>query len=284
MAVTDATGVASDNDLWITFKLNDDEYCVESRYIVALDIPTEIKDMPHNAEHMLGVMRWNGGTLPIVGMRTLFAMPTIDDAVKDFSVMRQMHLDWIDALENSVKNREPFTKAVDPHKCKFGMWYDNFDTSNISMKFILNKIGPPHEYIHRHGADVQHAMARDDWDEAQRLYNEARQVCEKEVLPLLDELIKTYREVNKGIIIVIRYDDQQLGLMVDEIEQLIRSDKAELLPVPKAVAGNPYIDRMLISDDVTYSAIDVGRLAEYVKHAQETARESAMSDTGLTAD
>ena len=268
----------SNNGLWIAFNLNNNGYCIPSEYVRAMDIPTQIKDMPHNADHMLGVMRWNGGSLPIVSMRRLFALPTIEDSVEQFSVMRQMHLDWIDALNDSVNNHKPFTKATDPHKCKFGMWYDNYDTQNISMRFILNKIGSPHEAIHEHGAAVQRAMANQNWDEATRLYNEARDICDNEVIPLLDELIETYKEANRGIVIVVHYQGQHLGLMVDEIERLIHGDKAELHSLPAAVAGNPYIDSMLIAGDSTYSSVDVQQLSEYVQHAQDEARLAALDE------
>lgn len=264
------------NDLWVTFKLDGDDYCVQSRCIEAMTIPAEVRPMPNNPDHMLGVMRWNGTSIPVVDMRTLLGMPTLAQAIDDFAVMRQMHLDWIQALEDSVRNHTQFTKAVDPHQCKFGKWFDSFKTDNISLNFILNKIGAPHEYVHRHGAEVQKCMAVGDWEGSQKKYEEAYEVCTTQVLPLLDELIETYREVNHGIAIVIKHEGRNLGLMVDEIDTLIPAGRASVHPVPPALGGSSEtVESLVLYGDKTLTAIDVDKIASYVESKEEQAKEIA---------
>lgn len=262
------------NDLWVTFKLDGDDYCVQSKYIEAMSIPGDVRPMPNNPEHMMGIMRWNGTSIPVVDMRVLFGLPTLAETTEEFAVMRQMHMDWIEALEDSVRNHTQFTKAVDPHQCKFGKWFDNFHTDNISLNFILNKIGAPHEYIHRHGADVQKCMAVQDWEGAEQKYKEAYEVCTTQVLPLLDDLIRTYREVNHGIVIVIRRGNRSLGLMVDEIDTLIQAGRATVEDLPSALGSSKEaLASIVLYGDKTLAAIDVDKIADFVESEEEQARE-----------
>ena len=67
-----------------------------------------------------------------------------------------------------MEKRVTFTKAVDPHKCKFGMWYDQFHTDNISLNFVLKKIAAPHEFIHCCGGEINQLMARKEWEAAEK--------------------------------------------------------------------------------------------------------------------
>lgn len=264
----------STTKLWVTFKLDGEDYCISNDSIVALLIPTEIKEMPNDPDYIMGVMEWGAnGTLPIVDLRKLLGMQSLSDSVNQFALMRQMHVDWIDALRDSVENGTPFEKAIDPHKCLFGRWYDNFHSNNISMRFILAKIGPPHEYIHRHGAEVKALMAKGDMDGAKAKYNEAYKVCTTEVLPLLDELIQTYKEVNRGIVIAVRYNNQIMGLMADEIGALVPVDKSQEHPVPAAVQHSPYIEGMMLANGVTYAVLDVSSLASAVDDKDAVAKE-----------
>lgn len=265
--------LAQEQRLWITFQLNGEDYCIGNEHMLAMMIPTEIQEMPNDAPHMLGVMQIPNGSVPVVNLRILLGMESVEDSISTFGLMRQMHLDWINALRDSVENHTPFEKAVDPHMCMFGKWYDNFETDNISLRFILNKIGPPHEYIHLHGADVKRLMEQGDYDGARQKYEEALVVCEEQVLPLLDELIQTFREINRGIVMLISYGGRTFGLMVDEIDALIPADRAEELPVPKAVSQSPYVDAMVLYEDRTYAALNIAGIAGVVDDKDAAARE-----------
>lgn len=262
-----------ENKLWVTFKLDEEDYCISNEFIIGILQPTEIKEMPNKPPHMRGVMKIQEGTLPIVDLRTLLGMPTMEETVDRFSTMRQMHVDWVNALQDSVENHVPFEKAVNPHKCMFGKWYDSFHTDNVSMRFVLGKIGAPHEYIHVHGGEAKALMEKGDWDGARQKYEEARAVCTKEVLPLLDQLIATYKEVNRGIVITVHYGSQRMGLMADEIGALIPAEKAEVHPVPTAVRTSPYIEHMVLADGRTYAALNIESIAKEVDDKEAIARE-----------
>jgi hypothetical protein len=48
--------------------------------------------------------------------------------------MEQQHKDWLDDLETSIKENISFTKALDPTKCAFGIWYMVYGIKNTKLK------------------------------------------------------------------------------------------------------------------------------------------------------
>lgn len=268
------------NHPFVVFTLNDEEYCVNSADVLGIVQPEEMTRMPNNPVHLIGVMPLSGEHIPVVDARTLLGMETLEETIRDFGIMRQMHVDWVTALEDSVNNRVPFTKAVNPHKCKFGQWYDSYHTDNISMNFILSKIEAPHAAIHGLGAEAQKWMAQGNWDEAKAAYRKAEDICRNSVLPLLDSLIETYRDANRGMVIVLGSDDgTRVGLMVDQIERLAPGNKVAHAPVPAGVdSPDGFIADMLIEGDHTLANLDVDQFFLFVgSHAAEVRSALALA-------
>ncbi len=267
-----------DNKLWVVFKLNNMDYCITSEFVDSIVIPGEIIDMPGSPDYMLGVMKYNGRTIPVIEMRTLFGMMNLAEYIEGFAVMKQMHVEWIEALEESVEKRVTFTKAVDPHKCKFGIWYDNFHTDNISLNFVLKKIDEPHQFIHYCGAEVNELMQRKEWDAAHAKMEEAKQVCYGKVIPLLDQLIEIYKTVNKGITVVLNRDGQYLSVMVDEISELVSYSKTERQEVPSGVDCSEYVNFIVLYGEKSMVGVDAERLLEVTVPAQTHPEDSDLAE------
>jgi len=51
-------------------------------------------------------------------------------------------------LEASWREQRPFKMARDPHACRFGLWYDRYQTDNNLLKMTLKKMDEPHQIIH----------------------------------------------------------------------------------------------------------------------------------------
>lgn len=254
---------------WIVFSLDGEDYCVNSCFVDSIVLPSNLTRMPNNPAHVLGVMKYVGANISVIDLRTLLGLMTMEQAVDDFSIMRKMHLDWVDALDESVHNHTPFTKPVNPHKCKFGLWYDNYHTDNVHLKFILNKIEDPHAMIHLCGAKAMDLMAKEDWEGAEQKFLEAKKVCIETVIPLLDKLIDAYRDVNRGNIIVLRDGNNRIGLLVDEISRLVPGAKAEIRPVPSGIGRSEFISNIVLDDDHTLANLDTEALWMFtVSHAK----------------
>lgn len=62
--------------------------------------------------------------------------------------MEQQHKDWLDELETSLIQNQTFTKALDPNKCAFGQWYNQFETDNEELAEVLQRFDAPHKKLH----------------------------------------------------------------------------------------------------------------------------------------
>lgn len=260
---------------WVVFSLDGEEYCANSAWVQGI-VPAsdEMTRMPNNPANLVGVMPHAGGHIPVFDARTMFGLETLKQEIEDFGIMRKMHLDWVEALRDSVENHTPFNKPVNPHKCKFGLWYDDFHTNNISINFVLGKIDEPHAAIHACGAEAQKLMARGDYDGAMAEYKKAEKICKEQVIPLLDQLIRTYQEVNRGMVLVLKEDGEPVGLMVDEISRLAHPSKVRIAPVPAGTDRSEFIADMVLDDDQMLANLDIPSFFEFISSNDTYVRQA----------
>jgi len=58
------------------------------------------------------------------------------------------HIQWMSALEASLKTDADFTKARDPNQCEFGKWYQTFHAEDELLADIMKDFEDPHKKIH----------------------------------------------------------------------------------------------------------------------------------------
>lgn len=245
------------DSLWLSFKLDNGDYCVLSDYLESIQIPGKIDPIPGSASNVAGITQIGDTLLSVIEMRTVFGKMNLSDYTAQFGVMKDMHIDWIEDLERFVREGGEFNKPVDPHKCKFGLWYDSFHTENYSLLHILSKLSTPHEKIHYLGAEIKALMASDKQVEVQSKLAEAKQICYNQVVPMLDQLIETYKEVNRGIILVINDGVNRAGLLVDEVSTLIPCEKTKLHEFPYALNSNSSLRELVVHEESVMMEINV---------------------------
>ncbi len=97
------------------------------------------------------------------------------------------HVEWISAMENSLLNDVPFTKAKDPNKCAFGQWYDTFKSRDETLMEVQAEFDKPHKQIHAM-ADKLLDMKKDgDLDHALRILRSERNVTLKRLMKRFEQ-------------------------------------------------------------------------------------------------
>lgn len=246
------------NRLWITFRLHRGDFCVSSETVDSIAIPEKLTTLPCAPSYFSGILQRDGTLIPVIDMRVLFHLPDLETCVEEFAQMKTMHVEWTEALRAAVENNTPFTKPVDPHRCKFGIWHDHFETDNFSLNYILNKIVGPHERIHLCGAEINALMSRGDKTAAMERLKEAEEICGKEIVPLLDQLIAVYREANRGIALILSSQGKRAGLLVDEVTGLIPC--AQTMPQELPRGENSYLAGIVLNGKHPLLRVDVKRL------------------------
>lgn len=211
---------------WLIFKIGDSNYAINSKSIAFIsNLPEIITSVPNTPEYVKGIVNSRDKVIALIELRSLFSMKSIDEEFKEFRDMidarKNDHTNWVIELKRCLNDIKQFKLAEDPHKCKLGIWYDNFETDNQLVRFHLNKLDEPHKKLHSlvHEARQCEKMC----EQCQR--DECLQVTlvnnldkfESHILGLLDGTKEVFKEYYKQTIVEINNVDVNLGVVVDKV-------------------------------------------------------------------
>ncbi len=214
---------------WLIFTLNEQAYAVNSKYVNGIAMkPDTVTTLPDAPDIYCGLVERMGDVYPLLNMRKTFHFPSVDDEAEEFGKMIEQrkndHIRWIETFERCYRTKEKFTLAVDPHKCAFGKWYDQFSKSTHSITFHIKKIEEPHKLLHETAATIINAMNRGEDKKAEALFKKLRNEYYPRVIAVLDEVKAVYRSTYRETVVVLSDEKQMLGLLVDEV---LAVDKVE---------------------------------------------------------
>jgi hypothetical protein len=149
----------------------------------------------------------------------------MNNLVSQLNEMEQQHRDWLDALEKSLKDNVPFNKALDPNKCAFGMWYNEFETDIEELKEALARFDAPHKKLHGLAESLL-TLNQTDHEEAIRTLNNERQTTLAELIHLFhltkERAISSIRPI---ILFVEHAGGKVTALRLDNINDIVTFDK-----------------------------------------------------------
>ena len=186
--------------------------------------------VPGSRPGLLGLAADHRGNrpVPVYDLAVLLGVESGQDSrrtlIETLTAREKDHVDWLDALEASVRDGVPFTRATDPHACAFGQWYDRFRTRDEVLGTLLEKFDEPHRRIHALGARLLGLRDAGRVDEALAALEEERTTT----LQLLRRLFTRAREQLRAAMrpVTLYLDDgdgaASLGLVLDEIHSVER--------------------------------------------------------------
>lgn len=203
------------------------------RYIASLDA-IKTRETPDGAGHIQKVFEFEGEPIVIhrfcdlVGAHSLVNESA--DLISLLSQRRQDHIDWIEALEDSIRNDKPFTKATDPHKCAFGLWYDQYKPKDPELKDIMAKFDHPHRHIHSLAQKLL-GMASEGGKvgEAVAILSSERFTTLKTLLNLFDQAENRLRDMVKPVVMIVDTSSKLYALELDNIEDIQEFEAADWL-------------------------------------------------------
>lgn len=143
---------------------------------------------------------------------------------------RQDHVNWMDALEHSLKTGEPFSKALDPHKCAFGQWYDSFEAKDEELKDILRTFDSPHKHIHSLASKlIDKASTSDGKAEALKILAFERGATLQQLLNCFGRAIARLEELVKPVVLVLDGGKSTFALEVEKINDIIEFSEDDWL-------------------------------------------------------
>lgn len=210
---------------YVILNIDGGSYAINSRYIMSIMKLPKYNRIPGAPKGILGVIDFRGDAIPVIDMRIVFDMPSLAQEYEDFVNMlderKQDHEYWVEELEKSLENGEKFKLATDPHKCKFGSWYYNFETDSQMIKFHLNKIEEPHRKLHEIAANLDRNIGGREKYKDEKVRNELLHQARDEYMPtimgLLDETKEVFHTSYTEMAIVMEKEGHKIAIVVDEV-------------------------------------------------------------------
>ncbi len=154
------------------------------------------------------------------------------ELIKLLDQRRQDHIDWLDALEQSLIDDTPFAKTTDPHQCAFGLWYDKYEANDEDLNEILKQFDAPHKTIHKLGEKLlsQARQSEENRKNALAELKEHRQSTMKMLLKLFRQANSRLMDMDKQVTLIVAHeDDRSIGIEVDQVGEVIDFHQSEFI-------------------------------------------------------
>ena len=210
----------------ITFSTPDASFAIPLEQVLYIE-----KDVQRNLkvdeleEFNHGVITFQNNTVQLFDFNKLLGsenhQQTMKALIDKLDEMELQHKEWVDALEKSLTTNTPFTKALDPNKCAFGQWYNQFKTDNEELSEVLQRFDEPHKKLH--------GLAQTLLDMNHDNHEEAIKILDQERLSTLAELIhlfhltkeRAHSSIRPIIIFVEHNEGKVTALRLDNINDIV---------------------------------------------------------------
>jgi chemotaxis signal transduction protein len=221
---------------YITFRAGTTAYALPTsqvRYIAARDT-LSIRETPSQQGKNSQLFDYQGITVPLYRFSDLSGSHSqVDESNELVSLLaarRQDHIDWIDALEHSLKTGEPFTKATDPHLCAFGLWYDQYHPEDEELQTIMAAFDTPHKRIHSLGIELTKMSQNGEQKEALSILRKERSSTLKELLHHFETATIRLEDMVKPVVLVLDSGEKIFAVEVEIISDIKHFEDDHWLP------------------------------------------------------
>lgn len=133
---------------------------------------------------------------------------------------RQDHLDWMSALEDSIRSGAEFAKARNPRECAFGKWFYAYKSKDRRLALLLGQFEHPHAIIHGLADKLLSLVEKGQSAEAMRVFEEARNTTLAKLMQLFDAAQRLVVELQRRIAIIVADGDDMCALGADGIRDI----------------------------------------------------------------
>ncbi len=239
------------SEVYVIIDIDKTYFGINSEYVREMVQVEYVRPIPEMPEYMLGVTNLRGKIVPLIDLRIRFGQTSLEQEAQNFITLleeyEQAHKSWLKELEECIKEKREFKLARNPHKCKFGQWYDSYKSMDVLVANYLKKFNEPHKSIHGVADKALDLEDQGNIDEANELIENTKNTVLAEMLYLFDGLKDLLRERVKTLVLIIEVDSTLFGLNVDNInsvEEILSESKVPVDDYLTKGSGEDYISEM----------------------------------------
>jgi chemotaxis signal transduction protein len=233
---------------WVTFAAGKETYGFEIEYVHEMLRLPSVHQVPQSPVDMLGVMMLRNRVLPVYDLCKRFGLLSLSDRTQQLVTLLgerlKDHHNWMAELTRSVDEDREFTLTLDPHACKFGVWYDQFQTDDPWLASQLRHFDLPHKRIHALGAEVVSLRKHSETENCRGLVRAGRETTLRELAKLFGDTIELVQDRGRPSVIVVGHGQVTLAVAVDTIQAVVRCRAEEIQPadiLPENVDGSAVV-------------------------------------------
>jgi chemotaxis signal transduction protein len=226
---------------FVLFQVQDGLYAVSAgsvREILQMPKTTPVPNAPPGVR---GTVNLRGNITPVIDLRVRLGLPSLQAElgalIQLLGEREQDHRNWLAELEACVRECQPFRLARDPHKCKFGLWYDQFKTKDRLLSMTLPALDEPHKLIHATADAALERAQKGDAEGALKLIQARRNRELAGLIKLFAESRQILTEHHREIAIVMSDADRRLAITADLVEAVEPLPEGNIEPMPVLLAG-----------------------------------------------
>lgn len=236
---------------------------------------TMVTRVPQSLSFIDGVINHRGTIIPVIDARTLLGFEQRGKEVHKieslFTQLQNDHVDWIDALEHSIKENTPFEKATDPNKCNFGRWFNSVMDGTVVdcrehllepvINAIIKRFDVPHQRIH--GLAKQLLEMRDQGltNQAIEKLNTARETDLGELGLLFTQTVNAIKKSYESMLVITEHAGQKAAIAVDGVSFVVDCKDSDIEPLPDTADNTEFLSGLVHQPNGNYILIaDLGNI------------------------
>lgn len=214
----------------ITFSTNDASFAIPLEQVLYIEKDVkrniqvnELKEFNHE------VITFQNDTVQLYDFNRLVGSSNhqeiMEDLINKLNEMENQHVEWLNALEESLIKNVPFTKQIDPNQCDFGRWYNNFETDNEELKEVFLKFDEPHKKLHGLAKELL-VMRETDAEKALKILDQERLTTLSQLVHLFQLAKERALNTVRPIILFVEHNDGKVtALRLDNINDIVEYDR-----------------------------------------------------------
>ncbi len=207
---------------WAVLNLSNQLFAISVKCVETMVLLPNIVKVPNSPDFIRGIIDLRGKNFPLVDLRKRLGLPSIEEESKNFiekmDTAKEAHKNWLQELEDSVKEDRPFILPSDPHQCAFGKWYDSVITTDLFLATLLKRIELPHQQIHGLALKVDELKEQKDFKAIEELILNARRTIFVDIMKSFDAVKVSFISDRKEIAVAINVNNKSFALAVDSVE------------------------------------------------------------------
>lgn len=194
----------------------------------------EVQRLPVEAKGLSGVIKYQGHVVPVLDFAHRLGISSGTDVkntlLAELMAREQDHVEWLNALERSIKTDEAFTKAVNPNECTFGRWYNQFETRDDTLRDLLRLFDEPHRKIHSLAEELLRLSSQDQKQKALEILNHQRITTLSKLRGLFARAREQVKSAMRPILLYVTRDGltPRYALLIDEVNDVLNYSDADL--------------------------------------------------------